>query len=138
MLKNMDKTGGGEGVYIQSPHADHTQWQGGPSPKVESCFGNPGLVIEQYALLCSMRFHLLMLCMCFISPFTKEEALQTATFTLLLAALLNELKHLSIHMWKYTTHTQKKKIRVMVSVQSFLLTVKRKNVHKVRRTEIFL
>lgn len=62
-----------------------------------------------------------MRCLCFISPFTKKEALQTATFTPLLAALLNELKPFSIYTWKYTTH---KKIRVMVSVQAFLLTVK--------------
>lgn len=62
-----------------------------------------------------------MRCLCFISPLTKKEALQTATFTPLLAALLNELKPFSIYTWKYTTH---KKIRVMVSVQAFLLTVK--------------
>lgn len=42
--------------------------------------------------------------MCFISPSTKEEALQTATFTLVLATLLHELEHLAIHTWKYTTH----------------------------------
>lgn len=41
-----------------------------------------------------------MLCMCFISPSTKEEA----TFTLVLATLLHELEHLAIHTWKYTTH----------------------------------
>ncbi len=89
-----------------------TRWHRGPSAEVEFCCAkprDPGLVIEQYALLCAMRARPLMLRLCFIFPFTKEEALQTATFTPLLAALLNELKHLSIHMWKYTTHTHTKK-----------------------------
>lgn len=77
-----------------------------------------------YWAICSAFFNEgppLMRCLCFISPLTKKEALQTATFTPLLAALLNELKPFSIYTWKYTTH---KKIRVMVSVQAFLLTVK--------------
>lgn len=53
----------------------------------------PGLVIEQYALLCEMKVRPLMLCLCFISTPTKKEAPQTATFTPLLAAPLSELKH---------------------------------------------
>lgn len=101
-----------------------TRWQRGPSPKVEFCCArprDPGLVIEQYALLCAMKVRPLVLCLCFIYPFTKKEALQTATFTPLLAAPLNELKHFSIHMWKYTTHSV-----VMVSTQPFLLSVKKR------------
>lgn len=76
-----------------------------------------------------------MRCLCFISPLTKKEALQTATFTPLLAALLNELKPFSIYTWKYTTH---KKIRVMVSVQAFLLTVKNCGGGTAWCTEIFI
>ena len=98
--------------------------------------GDPGLVIEQYALLCALRVRPLMLCLCFISPFTKEEASANSHLhTSLLAALSYELKYLSIHLWKYTTHThthtqscrKKKQICLIVSVQPFLLTVKRKN-----------
>lgn len=84
-----------------------------------------------------------MLCLCFISPFTKEEApVNSHLHTSLLAALSYELKYLSIHMWKYTTHTHNhvgKKIYLIVSVQPFLLTVKRKNKKRMlQRTEIFM
>lgn len=110
-----------ERVDIHFPHVDHTRWHRGPS----LCFWDPGLVIEQYALLCATRAHPPVLCMCFISPFIKEEALQTATFTLLLAAPLNELEHLSIC---YTTHGHrgKKTGRLL----SFPLTVMRKNIKR--------
>lgn len=54
-----------------------------------------------------------MLCMCFIFPSTMEEALQTATFTLVLAMLLNELEHLAIHTWKHTTHRGGEKKQIL-------------------------
>lgn len=132
MLENRN-WGGGSTFNLHMHGRWGFNYDRGPSPKVKFCCAtpeDPGLVIEQYALLCVTRVHPLQHCLCFIFPFTKEEALQTATFTPLLAALLNELKHLSIHMWKYTTE-RKKKIRV--SVQSFFLTVKRKNKKRILR-----
>ena len=142
----MEKTGGGEGSSFTLHMHGQTWWHRGPLTKVEFCCaepGDPGLVIEQYAVLCAPRVRLLMLCSCFISPFTKEEApANSHLHTSLLAALPYELKCLSIHMWKYTTHTHnhiEKKNYLIVSVQPFLLTVKRKNKkHMLQHTEIFM
>lgn len=70
---------------------------------------------------------------CVLSPLLqKKRPRKQPPFALVLATLLNELEHLSIQTWKYTTHTLTRREKSGgCAVHFFPLAVKRKK--KIKR-----
>lgn len=119
--KTWTKWGEVEGVYIHFPHVDHTRWHRGPS----LCFWDPGLVIEQYALLCATSAHPPHALHVFYLPFYKRRGPANSHLHTSFSSS-TQWARAPLHLL-YHTQTRRKKMGMLLS---FPLTAMRKNIKR--------